>query len=148
MITRREFLKIGAAAGAGMMLPLGMANKLFAFNLLGQALPADPRALTKYIDYMPIPGVMPSDAPNYYEVGVHQFLSQVHSQMAPTTTWVRYRPNNHWTPSATPEATYLGSSFVGVRGTPDSVKWTNNLVDAFNNPIPHPLPVDTEHNVG
>jgi spore coat protein A, manganese oxidase len=133
-------VKLGAMMGAGAMLPLGLVEKAFAFNLLGQAPAADPSLLTKYIDALPIPGVMPQVHRNYYEVGAYPFKSSVHSQIPATNVW-GYRPNG-FHPTRTPQASYLGPSFVVTQGTPITVKWLNNLVDASGKPIRHPLPVD------
>jgi spore coat protein A, manganese oxidase len=136
MISRREFVKIGAAVGAGVMLPAWMAKGAFAFNPTTQPAPANPLRLTKFIDTMPIMGLMPSAAPNYYRVGVYQFKSQAHSQMLPTTAW-GYRPLG-FVPSLTrPEPTWLAPSFAVPRGTPMKVEWINKL-----NGVKHPLPVD------
>ena len=136
MISRREFVKIGAAVGAGVMLPAGMVAAASAFNPGTQPAPANPLRLTKFVDTMPIMGLMPQAAPNYYRVGVYQFKTRVHSQMQPTTAW-GYRPLG-FVPSLTrPEATWLAPSFAIARGTRTKVEWLNKL-----NGIKHPLPVD------
>ena len=136
MISRREFVKIGAAVGAGVMLPVGMAQVAEAFNPATQPAPANPLRLTKFVDNMPIMGLMPQSSPNYYRVGVYQFKSKVHSDMLPTTAW-GYRPLG-FVPSLTrPEATWLAPSFAARRGVPMKVEWINKL-----NGIAHPLPVD------
>ncbi len=140
MLSRREFIKMGAALGGGMLLPMGLAERAFAFNLLGQGTPADPLALAKYVDRLPVMPVMPSWAPGQYAVGMYQFVSKVHRDMAPTTVW-GYRPEG-WRPGPAPENTYLGPSFVTTQGKPISVRWSNDLVDRRGRPIPHPLPVD------
>ena len=50
MLSRRRFIQLGAAMGAGMVLPMGMAEKVFGFTLGGnpQPLPANPLLLTKF----------------------------------------------------------------------------------------------------
>jgi len=136
MISRREFVKIGAAVGAGVVLPAGMIQAASAFNPGTQPPPADPLRLTKYIDTLPIPALMPQAAPNYYRVGAYQFKSKVHSQMPPTTVW-GYRPLG-FVPSLTrPEATWLGNTFAIQRGVRCKVEWLNKL-----NGVAHPLPID------
>jgi spore coat protein A, manganese oxidase len=140
MLSRREFLKIGAMVGAGVMLPVGMLEKALAFNLLGQAGAADPTLLTKYVDALPGLGVMPRAKRNYYEVAVRQFASKLHRDIPATTTW-GYRPAS-WRPGVSPANTYLGATFVERQHHPITVKWINNLVDGNGRPIPHPLPVD------
>jgi spore coat protein A, manganese oxidase len=141
MITRREFMKLGAAVGGGLLLPVGAIEKAMAYSLLGQAPPADPLGLTKYVDKLPIPGAMPTaGSSTYYEVGAFPLTSRVHRQMPATKAW-GYRPMG-WKPGVNPEATYLGPSFVVKKGTPTRVKWFNELKDGTGEPIPHPLPVD------
>lgn len=136
MISRREFVKIGAAVGAGVVLPVGMAGVAEAFSPGFQPAAANPLRLTKYVDTMPIMSIMPASAPNRYRVGVYQFKSKAHSQMPATTVW-GYRPLG-FVPSLTrPEATWLAPTFAVPRGTPTKVEWINKL-----NGVPHPLPVD------
>jgi FtsP/CotA-like multicopper oxidase with cupredoxin domain len=136
MISRREFVKIGAAVGAGVMLPAGMVGVAEAFNPSTQPAPANPLRLTKYIDNLPIMGLMPTAAPNYYRVGAYQFKVKAHSQMLPTTAW-GYRPLG-FVPSLTrPENTWLSPTFAIARGTRTKVEWQNKL-----NGVKHPLPVD------
>jgi FtsP/CotA-like multicopper oxidase with cupredoxin domain len=141
MISRREFVQLGAAVGAGAFLPVGAIEKAMAFNLLGAAPPADPLRLKKYVDKLPLMPVMPTaGAAHYYEVGAFPMTTRVHRQMHPTKAW-GYRPMG-WHQGANPEATWLGPSFVARKGVPTRVKWFNQLVDAQGAPIPHPLPVD------
>jgi len=136
MISRREFVKIGAAVGAGVMVPAGMVATASAFNPATQPAPANPLRLTKFIDTMPIPPIMPSAAPNYYRVGIYQFKSRVHSQMPPTTVWGP-RPIGFVPSLVRPEPTWLGPTFAFPRGTTAKVEWINKL-----NGVKHPLPVD------
>lgn len=46
---------------------MGMA---FLTGGLSAQMPLDPGVLTKYIDPLPVPGVMPQAGPNYYEIGM------------------------------------------------------------------------------
>jgi spore coat protein A, manganese oxidase len=139
MITRREFVKLGAAVGAGMVVPVGSLERALAFTLSGQGTVADPTLLAKYVDRLPIPGVMPSVRPGYYEVGAYPLQVKVHRDIPVTKAW-GYRPKG-WTQGA-PEPTYLGPSFVARKDSPIRVLWSNELVDGAGDPIPHPLPVD------
>lgn len=138
MLSRRRFIQLGAAAGAGLILPAGLLEKASAFVLAAQSQPADPRRLKKYVDRLPVPGVMPASghdgATTLYAVGAHQFQARVHSQIPPTTVW-GYRSSGHVFQG--PEQTYLGPSFVVRRGTPTRVTWNNHLGG-----LSHPLPVD------
>jgi FtsP/CotA-like multicopper oxidase with cupredoxin domain len=81
--------------------------------------PLDPRTLTKYIDPLPVPGLMPEAAPNYYEVGMWEIQQQLHAELPPATLW-GYGPTQ-----AT--ASYPAATFLATRGTPIQVRWTNNL---------------------
>lgn len=85
----------------------------------GEVTVLDPASLTKYMDALPIPGVMPEAAPNYYEVGAYQIQQQLHSQLPPTTVY------GYGVSEAT--ASYPGPTFVVRRGVPISVKWINHL---------------------
>ena len=63
MLTRRQFLKMSALAGASLYLPWRWSvPPPFAADTLV------PSTLTKFIDPLPIPGVMPQLTPNYYEL--------------------------------------------------------------------------------
>lgn len=68
MISRREFVRIGALVGAGMMLPIGLAEKAFAFNVLGQTLPLNPKLLTKYVDRLPVMSAIDATAGGMFEI--------------------------------------------------------------------------------
>jgi FtsP/CotA-like multicopper oxidase with cupredoxin domain len=144
MLSRREFIKLGAMVGGGVMLPLGMAEKVFGFTLSGlaQALPANPLLLTKFVDQLPIADLLtPYTATNVggvdtYEVGVYQFKAKVHSQIPDTTVW-GYRPQGFDPATAPAQNSYLGNAFLIARGTPTRVTWHNNL-----DGVSHPMPVD------
>jgi spore coat protein A len=140
MLTRREFLRLGAMMGAGVVLPMGFAEKALAFNLLGQAEAADPTLLSQFVDPLPVMPAMPQKSRGYYEVGAYRFTAKVHRDVPATTVW-GYRPTG-WDPGPSPENTYLGPSFVVRQGMPIRVRWLNKLVDGAGAPIPHPLPVD------
>ena len=57
MITRRRFLKIGATAGAGSVLPWKATFKSAQAAIPGDTL--DPTTLPKYVSQLLIPPVMP-----------------------------------------------------------------------------------------
>lgn len=156
MISRREFVTIGATLGAGVMLPLGWADKVFAFNLLGQALPLKSTLIPKYVDALSVMGAIDATGGGVYEIQAVPGVSNVSSGMAaaltaaaggvPTTyggtsTW-SYRATGATTALPGVGDTYLGPTVVTLRGTPVSIKWHNNLKDLLGNPIPHPLAVD------
>ncbi len=78
-----------------------------------------PWSLAKYVDPLPVPGVMPQSGANYYEVGMWQIMHQFHSQLPYVSVW------GYGLTQAT--ASYPGATFEAVRGVPIQVKWTNNL---------------------
>lgn len=127
-----------------MVLPLGMADKVFGFTLGGnpQPLPANPLLLTKYLDPLPVTELLtPYVATNVggvdtFDVGMFQYKSKVHSMMADTTVW-GYRPTGFDPATALVQNTYLGNAFLIARGTKTRVTWRNNLGG-----VSHPMPVD------
>ena len=100
-------------------VPLVLVALALQGTAAGQVTVLDPASLTKYMDALPIPGVMPEAAPNYYEVGAYQIQQQLHSQLPPTTVY------GYGVSEAT--ASYPGPTFVVRRGVPIQVKWTNHL---------------------
>ena len=97
----------------------------------------DPAAIARYTQPLVVPSAMPATAPNYYEIAVRQFRQQVLPPGLPQTTVWGYGSINHPGsfnfPAFTMEAT---------AGTPTTVKWINELVDANGGFLPHLLPVD------
>lgn len=158
MVSRRSFLKFGAAASAGLSLSwfgptLRLTGRRKAPVVLAQ-IPGgtlDPRAIPKYQTPLLIPPVMPKagtiknkkgkDA-DYYEISMRQFSQQILPPGLPlTTVWgygaVTAESKNalllHNAPSLTIEAKW---------NRPVRVKWINDLKDANGNYLPHLLPVD------
>lgn len=76
-----------------------------------------------------------------YEIGIYQFsqnLGLVDPETgAPLETTVWGYGTSHET------ATYPGRTLLAAKDVPITVRWTNNLVDEANQPLPHLLPVDT-----
>lgn len=158
MLSRRSFLKLGAAAGAGMSLSWfgptlrltgrGMAPRVLAQIPGGTLAPED---VPKYKTPMLIPPVMPKAGKiknkkgknaDYYEISMKQFSQQILPAGLPmTTVWgygaVTAEKKNglllHNAPSLTIEANW---------NTPVRIKWINDLKDANGNYLPHLLPVD------
>ncbi|HSB73475.1 MAG TPA: multicopper oxidase [Candidatus Methylomirabilis sp.] len=107
----------------------------------------DPLTIPKYVDPLPIPGVMPR-TPNaglnaqgidYYEIAVRQFQQQVLSTGTglPVTTVWSYGSVNH-------PGTFFYPAF-SIEAKVDKrvrVKWMNQLVDGSGKFLPHLLPVD------
>src|ERR1051325_1195621 len=146
MITRRQFIKAGGVAGAGMLLPWqSIVKRAYADDALpGGTL--NPTSLPKYVTPLVIPPAMPRASKliqgmgknvDYYEISVRQFRQAILPTGWPTTTVWSYGSVNHAGtfnyPSFTLEAKY---------NTPLRVKWINQLVDGSGNYLPHLLAVD------
>ncbi|MGH3660161.1 MAG: bilirubin oxidase, partial [Micromonosporaceae bacterium] len=154
-MTRRDFLRIGGSAGAGLVFIGRIGGQLFQVPVAAAAIPGgtlDPAGVPKYATPLLIPPVMPRAATitmpggkpaDYYEISVRQFAEQIlpAGYRDPTTVWgygaVTTQSSNglkiHNAPSLTIEAQY---------NRPVRVKWINELVDAAGHFRPHLLPVD------
>jgi spore coat protein A, manganese oxidase len=122
---------------------LSAAGAAFADPLPGGTL--DPLTIPKYVDPLPIPGVMPK-TPNatlsasgidYYEIAARQFHQQVLSTGLPKTTVWGYGSVNHPGTFHYPAATIEAKVNRPVR-----VKWMNQLVDSQGRFLRPLLPVD------
>jgi FtsP/CotA-like multicopper oxidase with cupredoxin domain len=141
-MNRRTFvMAAGAAAGA-----LAFGGMLKFPTTAAAAIPGgtlDPAAITKYVQPLVIPGVMPrsEDQNNfdgdYYKIAVSQFEQQILPPGMPLTTVWSYGSVNHPRtfsyPAFTVEAKY---------NKPVRVKWINDLKDKNGRFLPHILPVD------
>ena len=107
----------------------------------------DPLTQPKFVNPLPNP-LDPSfifqptePGGTHYEIGVYQFpqnlglVDPVTQQPLSTTVW------GYGTSTQPP--TYPGRTIEATKDVPITVRWTNNLVDEFNQPLPHLLPVDT-----
>jgi FtsP/CotA-like multicopper oxidase with cupredoxin domain len=148
MTSRRQFLKIGSAAGAGLFLYYRNGlPRVFAAPIPGGTL--DPLTVPKYATPMLVPPAMPRAGKiklrggknaDYYEIAMRQFPQQILPAGHPATTVWGYGPTVAQNgpqifnaPSLTIEAKF---------NTPVRVKWINELKDANGNYLPHLLPVD------
>ncbi len=153
-MSRRDFLRIGGGAGAGLFLIGQIGGRVFeipvgAAQIAGGML--DPHTVPKYRTPVLVPPVMPRAGTvtqrggkpvDSYEISVRQFDQQILPAGFPlTTVWgygaVAAQSDRglliHHAPSLTIEAQY---------NRPVRVKWINDLVDEDGNHLPHLLPVD------
>jgi bilirubin oxidase len=142
MQTRREFIKLGAAGGAGFYLvsTFGSRPRIFAAAIPGGTL--DPVGVPKFVTSLPIPGAMPVSRRlpgniDFYDIAMRQFDQQILPGGMPTTTVWGYgsvdAPETFHSPAFTIEA---------KSGRQLRVRWSNQLVDRFGLYRPHLLPVD------
>jgi len=120
MLTRREFLEVAGVGAAGLLVPWNRARAT-------PPTPINPGALTKYVDALPIPGVLSptTQGGSHYQVEISEFSQQLHQQLAPTTVWGY-------------NGLYPGPTFEARKNKPITVEWVNNLI----NPTLQ-LPLDT-----
>ena len=148
-LTRRQFIKACAAAGAALSLPLKWNSTKAYAQIPGGTL--DPGVVPKYQTQLLIPPVMPKAGTlktmmgmnaDYYEISMRQFPQQILPAGLPKTTVWGYGAVSsaskkglliHNAPSLTIEAQWK---------RPVRVKWINDLKDANGNYLPHLLPVD------
>ncbi len=143
MITRRQFLKAGGMAGAGLLISWkGSVRRVFAMLIPGGSL--GPLSILKYQMPLVIPPAMPQTPPitpaadvDYYEIAVRQFQQQILPPPHPMTTVWSYGSVNH--PGT---FNYPAFTIEARHGKPVRVKWINGLVDASGRYLPHLLPVD------
>jgi spore coat protein A, manganese oxidase len=79
----------------------------------------NPNRLVKWMDPLPIPGPMPSAAPNYYEIGMWPTTHRFHASLPVVPVW-GYGPTQAL-------ASYPAATIEAVRGVPIQVRWTNHL---------------------
>jgi len=152
MLSRRDFIKWSAAAGAWVYVNglTGCVRTIVSETPTPAADPFDPAAIDKFKTPLLIPPAMPRagevtgpDGPiDYYEISMRQFEQQILPEGAPKTTVWGYGAVTgmaegalllHNAPSLTIEA---------KAGRPVQVKWINELKDESGNYLPHLLPVD------
>ncbi len=140
MVTRRQFLKGGAAGGAALLVPWELAGSAWA-AIPGGSL--DPTTIHKYAAPLVIPPVMPpltgprNHAIDRYAIAVRQFRQQILPPgMAATTVWGYGSAPHRGT------FNYPAFTIEARVDRPVRVKWINDLVDRNGRYLPHLLPVD------
>ncbi len=149
MITRRQFLKLGAA-GAGLYLTSkigGITRTVYA------QIPGGTLNLTSVSKYdtpllippqMPRAGILSSGGKliDYYEISVKQFQQQILPAGMPKTTVWGYGPAKTLSPKAPVIYNAPSLTIEANWNRPVRIKWINDLKDANGNYLPHLLPVD------
>ncbi len=130
MITRRSFLKCGAAASGALALPWTV-RQAFATK------PAR-SLLTKYIQPLPVPGagivVATPSGMNQYAFTQREIARQLHPNLPPTPFWA-YDDGS----GLGGQAGSFGMALVAETGTPIDVSYTSDLPQIY----PDWIPVDT-----
>ncbi|MGC9349136.1 MAG: multicopper oxidase domain-containing protein, partial [Anaerolineae bacterium] len=153
MLTRRQFLKLGAAAGAGLILPARVRASL------GGAEPVKAVSLTE-LDDVTVDLLDPATQPKFeievpnaldpsfifrprgrrYQVGMWEKMQDLGLRDADDNSM----PTKIWGyGESQADASFPGKTFVAHTGKRINVQWSNDLVDSDGNPLPHLLPVDT-----
>ena len=149
--SRRDFMRIGMAAGGGLYLSTKIGGVRYRVRAAIPDGTLDPSSIPKFQTPLLIPPVMPragtitmrgGKPADYYEISVRQFTQQILPTGLPATTvWgygaVAAMSRNalmvHNAPSLTIEASW---------NRPVRVKWINELVDGNGHYLPHLLPID------
>jgi FtsP/CotA-like multicopper oxidase with cupredoxin domain len=138
MLTRRQFLKLSAGAGVGVLLPWKWSGRAFATPIPGGSL--DPTTIPKYQLPLVIPPAMPGTFGqniDRYRIAVRQFQQQILPPGLPMTTVWSYGSINHAGTFNYPAFTIEAKWNKAVQ-----VRWINDLIGAGGAFLPHLLPVD------
>lgn len=138
MLTRREFLKLSAAAGAGLFFPWQF-GAYPAFAAQTPQIPLAAKNIPQFVDPLPMlgaPGGIALATGTQLEITMEQFQSYILptgtlGRGVKTPTWVfGYKFKGAAYPTI-PE-TYLGPAILATRGTPTEIKFINNLPTGAN----------------
>jgi len=112
-LNRRDFLRLGAMAGAGVVfLPRRFAYAQGSPNL------------TPFVDPLPIPPVLPRAS--RYDIHMRQFTQKLHRDLPATRLWGY-------------NGQYMGPTFEVRTGSPVDVQWLNELPTQHFLPIDNTL---------
>jgi FtsP/CotA-like multicopper oxidase with cupredoxin domain len=158
MTTRRQFLQLGASAGAGLAMS---GRHLLLTTRRALAYAQSPTSIRKFVTTLP--GLGPGHANNLghylplavsgaqtfaglaidtYALGVAQFGQRIHPDLpAATRFWGYYD-------LTTRDQKYLGGVIVARRNRPVLLSVTNNLPDRALVPVDPTLPTSETHKVG
>ncbi|MGH9564647.1 MAG: multicopper oxidase family protein [Candidatus Angelobacter sp.] len=140
--SRRDILKLGAMAGAGMMMPafspaqsvntrVPVPGGIMFHGHVAHRTPAQKAAaaaivngLTQFVDELPIMPVIRPSAHGVTHIRMQQAQQKLHRDLPPTTIWGY-------------NGIYPGPTMEVQRGVPVKIKYHNDEL-----PTTHPLPVD------
>jgi spore coat protein A, manganese oxidase len=152
MLNRRDLMKLGAAAGAGLLLPGGVNAQRLLRRSGARQLAAirggtlDLATIPRYVMPLVIPPAMPetgtviqpgSGPVDYYEIAVRQFQQQILPAGMPATTVWSYGSVNH-----AGTFNYPAFTIEGRFNRPVRVRWINDLKDSNGGYLSHLLPID------
>jgi spore coat protein A len=145
MLTRREFLKLSAAASAGVLLSRSKLMRVLADPISGGSLA--PGDVDKFVLPLVKPPAMPPsktlNKQDLYKIAVRQFSQRILSPGHPeTTVWSYGSVDQPGTVAEGGTFNYPAFTIEANWNRKVSVEWRNELVDAFGNYLPHILPVD------
>jgi spore coat protein A len=153
MLNRRQFLKLSAAAGAGLLVPWDVSlrgapaisvRRAFAQIPGGSLAPGDVDKFT--LPLVKPPAMPPSKTLNkndLYKIAVRQFTQRILSPPHPeTTVWSYGSVDFPGTVAQGGTFNYPAFTIEANWNRTVSVAWRNELVDANGNYLPHLLPVD------
>src|SRR5947209_1510487 len=130
--SRRDFLKMGALAGASMAVPALAQNTRSPFQARtyhghvshSLGVQAQSAVLQQFVDALPIPPVIRPVTGSVTHITMKQVSRQLHRDLPATPVWAF-------------NGFYPGPTFEARRGCPIQVKWHNDQL-----PTQHFLPVD------
>ena len=148
MLTRRQFLRFSALAGAGLLLTPAKSKAHTVIRPPSTEAMLDPTIIPKYVEPLIIPPAMPraseivlpgGEPADYYRIAAQQFSQHILPQgmgLSPTPVW-SYGSANHANTFNYPAFTIETKADRPVR-----VQWLNRLFDRNGHYLPHLLPVD------
>lgn len=149
MTTRRQFLKAGALAGAGLLLPWRFGRQRAWAAIPGGTL--DSTTIPKYATPLVIPPAMPRSSKgqnqgfDYYEIAVRQFQQHILPPgmgLPPTTVWSYGAAEYPGTVAEGGSFHYPAFTIEAQYNYPARVNWLNWLMRKNRRYLPHILPVD------
>jgi FtsP/CotA-like multicopper oxidase with cupredoxin domain len=139
MTTRRTFIKVGVATGAGAyVLTKGFWSQVFSQVPGGSLTPDEiPKFVRPLVILPPMPQKSSDANTDYYAIAVRQFRQQILPLAFPATTVWGYGSANKLDTFHYPAYTIEATAQRQIRAT-----WVNQLVDNHGKYLPHLLPVD------